>query len=156
MLINRLVEPGIGKRLRDERKRLNLTQDEMAQKLGVSKGTYFQYEKEMSFLNIGVLKSLEDNGVDAYFVLNGGRNLSSFEESSAEELSVEEVISAADLRRAFARLIGHVAEGSGSIDAASLDSILTGILLSQVSVGSQSRLEKSHGPHMARSPGVAG
>jgi len=145
MPFNRLIEPEVGKRLREERSRLRLTQDEMAQKLGIAKGTYFAYEKETSSLDLIALRRLEEAGVDAYFVLNGARDLSSTQES----------LSVSDLRGAFARLICHVAQGSGSIEAATLDSILTGILLSQVSTGSRTKIEESHGPRAKLRDGMA-
>jgi transcriptional regulator with XRE-family HTH domain len=61
-----------GNRLRDERKRLGiLTQDELAEILGVKKNSVVRYEKHNAALDMDQLDLLEDHGFNVPFILWG-------------------------------------------------------------------------------------
>lgn len=63
-----------GERLTQERKRLKLSQANFAKAVGVSISSQKWYESNVRQPNVSYLKSLEDIGVDAFFVLNGRRS----------------------------------------------------------------------------------
>ncbi|MBB5864800.1 helix-turn-helix domain-containing protein [Xanthomonas sp. 3058] len=63
----------VGKRLKDERKRLGLTQDEMATQLGVSRYAQLNFEKDINLPGGAYLLAALDRGVDVLYVLSGQR-----------------------------------------------------------------------------------
>ncbi|VWX62520.1 helix-turn-helix domain-containing protein [Sphingorhabdus sp. 109] len=62
-----------GLRLRQERIRLGLNQQEFGERAGVSKNSISSYEKGERPANVVFLMVLEDIGVDVGFVLTGNR-----------------------------------------------------------------------------------
>ena len=75
MVVNKkmLISDRVGERLREERDRLGLTQAEFGVLLGVSRGTQKNYELGANSLDLRYVAALEENGVDAAFVLTGRR-----------------------------------------------------------------------------------
>jgi transcriptional regulator with XRE-family HTH domain len=63
----------IGERLREERVRLGLTQEELATKAGMGKNSLLAYEKGKTPINIMMLMILGDFGVDLGYVLTARR-----------------------------------------------------------------------------------
>ncbi|MCC4622235.1 helix-turn-helix domain-containing protein [Xanthomonas cassavae CFBP 4642] len=62
-----------GKRLKDERKRLDLTQDELATQLGVTRYAQINFEKDINLPGGAYLLAALDRGVDVMYVLSGHR-----------------------------------------------------------------------------------
>lgn len=60
-----------GLRLREERKRIGLTQAEFAKKLGVSRNTQINYEAMDREPDVKYIARLEEIGVDSKFVVTG-------------------------------------------------------------------------------------
>ncbi|MEB0090054.1 XRE family transcriptional regulator [Pseudomonas sp. CCI4.2] len=69
-----LIADQVGERLREERERLRLTQTEFGALLRVSRGTQKNYELGANSLDLRYVAALEENGVDAGFVLTGRRS----------------------------------------------------------------------------------
>lgn len=63
----------VGKRLKDERKRLGLTQDEMAVQLGLTRYAQLNFEKDINLPGGAYLLAALDRGVDVMYVLSGHR-----------------------------------------------------------------------------------
>lgn len=64
----------IGARLREQRKENGLTQDQIAEKLGISKRTQGNYESGSSDAPAGYLsKVMQDLGFDVNYILTGQR-----------------------------------------------------------------------------------
>ncbi|MCC4600168.1 helix-turn-helix domain-containing protein [Xanthomonas melonis] len=61
----------VGKRLKDERKRLDLTQDELATQLGVTRYAQMNFEKDINLPGGAYLLAALDRGVDVMYVLSG-------------------------------------------------------------------------------------
>ncbi|MBX9298793.1 helix-turn-helix domain-containing protein [Chromobacterium vaccinii] len=64
----------IGDRLREERLRLGLVQQDGQKITGVSYVTYLGYEQGKSFPNAETLNSLHDAGFDVLYIVTGVRN----------------------------------------------------------------------------------
>lgn len=64
---------GVGERLREERMRLSLSQDEIAAVGGVTRRTQVAYESDGRALDAGYLISVRELGVDVLYVLTGER-----------------------------------------------------------------------------------
>lgn len=62
-----------GTRLKEERARLNLTQPQFAEKIGVSKRTVVDWEQEKSSPTIKQLGLMIEMGMEAYYLLNDFR-----------------------------------------------------------------------------------
>ncbi|MGX9732480.1 helix-turn-helix domain-containing protein [Janthinobacterium aestuarii] len=62
-----------GSRLKDERNRKGLTQEELAQALGTSRGTVANCEIGKSFLDMKLLERADQAGVDILFIVTGRR-----------------------------------------------------------------------------------
>lgn len=62
---------GMGKRLRFEREKLGITQEEMAERLGVSDRQYRRYENGTSQMKSNSLFILNDMGVSLDYLCNG-------------------------------------------------------------------------------------
>ncbi|OOW80449.1 transcriptional regulator [Xanthomonas campestris pv. vitiswoodrowii] len=65
----------VGKRLKEERKRLGLTQDEMAVQLGLTRYAQLNFEKDINLPGGAYLLAALDRGVDVMYVLSGHRAL---------------------------------------------------------------------------------
>lgn len=63
---------GFGERLRVERERLKLTQDELAQRCGIKPQTIHQYEKGRTFPTIALIYSLRKFGFNIPYLVSGG------------------------------------------------------------------------------------
>ena len=68
-----LITPGIGKRLRDERKRLKLNQTDFGLQAGISINTQKAYELETSSPTLRYLEAIEKMGVDLAYLITGQR-----------------------------------------------------------------------------------
>lgn len=66
---------GIGKRLRAERERLQLSQEQLAAIAGTNRITPSRYEGGTHLPTIAFLAAIEGAGVDIGFVLDGRRNI---------------------------------------------------------------------------------
>lgn len=76
MAVNKkmLIADRVGERLREERERLGLNQTDFGKLLGVSRGSQKNYELGASSLDLKYVAALEDNGVDAAYVMTGRRS----------------------------------------------------------------------------------
>ncbi|MCC5043170.1 MULTISPECIES: helix-turn-helix domain-containing protein [Xanthomonas] len=63
----------VGKRLKEERKRLGLTQEEMAVQLGLTRYAQLNFEKDVNLPGGAYLLAALDRGVDVMYVLSGHR-----------------------------------------------------------------------------------
>lgn len=70
----------IGKRLAEERKRLNLSQEELGLMGGVKKNAQFQYETDERSPKADYLSAIAQGGVDVTYILTGQHNLKYSEE----------------------------------------------------------------------------
>lgn len=66
--------PDIGVRLREARKRLGLSQDELAQRLGISRRSVINYEAETNPVLLEFLDQLAQLGADIQYILFGNTN----------------------------------------------------------------------------------
>lgn len=66
---------GLGQRLRDERKRLGFTQEQLADQLGVARRTVFNHETDFHPVTVEVLNKLDELGADCFYILFGRRFL---------------------------------------------------------------------------------
>lgn len=64
MISMRKPPAGLPEKLREERKKLHLTQDEMAKRLGVHKQTYWRYEKGMNIPGGGKMDAMVRMGIN--------------------------------------------------------------------------------------------
>lgn len=67
------IVPGFGMRLREERKRLGLNQEEFASLAGIQRLAQSQYEAETREPRLSYLKAIGAGGVDLYYVMFGNR-----------------------------------------------------------------------------------
>lgn len=65
------LKAGYGSRLKEERKRLGYTQEQLAEMTGKKRLTQYHYEKESGDFSIDYLKKAEDAGIDIHYVLFG-------------------------------------------------------------------------------------
>lgn len=73
----------LGERLKTEREKLKLTQDEMAERCLTSKRSYCAYEAGETQPKSEFLKCLSDAGVDILYVLTGQRSIGVLEPDEA-------------------------------------------------------------------------
>lgn len=78
---------GIGDRLLEERRRLNLNQTDMGKLCGVTINTYANYEKGTRYPDAECLANLYAAGVDVLYIVTGTRNNSVL--NNAETLLLE-------------------------------------------------------------------
>ncbi len=78
----------LGDRLRKERERLKLSQDEMGQAGGVNRNTQGKYEKGDRNPDSAYLSALANVGVDVLYVLTGQRLSTSETSLSSEEVEL--------------------------------------------------------------------
>ncbi len=74
---NETFLPGFGERLKEERKRLALNQDEFAERAGVKRLAQLQYEKEAREPRTSYLAAIGAMGVSLSYVIFGKRPLES-------------------------------------------------------------------------------
>ncbi len=79
-----------GERLREERTRLGLKQEEFAQLGGVNRNTQGSYEKNERSPDLNYLSAVAVHGVDVLFVVTGVRLLAAAGSLSAMEASLLE------------------------------------------------------------------
>ncbi len=60
-----------GERLRDEREKIKMSQNEFGKKCGVTKLTQFRYEKSKRSPNIEYWQALHDLGIDIVYIITG-------------------------------------------------------------------------------------
>ncbi len=103
----------IGARLQEERKRLGLNQEQMAEKISISKRTQAAYEAGTSDpSSVYLSKAAAELGLDVLFVVTGARAIAgstTLDLSEAEILHQYRAIPEAD-RQAVHRIIGAMAE----------------------------------------------
>jgi len=80
---NETFVSGFGERLREERKRLGLSQDEFAERVGIKRLAQLQYEKEVREPRTSYLAALGVLGVSLNYLLFGKR-------SSSESMTPDE------------------------------------------------------------------
>lgn len=78
---------GIGDRLLEERRRLNLNQTDMGKLGGVTINTYANYESNKRFPDAECLAKLYAAGVDVLYVISGVRNVATL--SNLDSLLLE-------------------------------------------------------------------
>lgn len=74
MKMNKLFTQGFGERLKEERERLGLSQDDFAAKAGVKRPTQYLYEVEQNSPNYRYLKAIAEIGVDIQYLLYGKKH----------------------------------------------------------------------------------
>lgn len=77
-----------GKRLKEERKRLKLTQPQLAEIAGTTKGTQLLYEKDDMRANSDYLAAIAKVGIDVTYVLTGERGGVNLSDEEAAFLSL--------------------------------------------------------------------
>lgn len=84
----------IGERLREERKRLGLTQSELARRMGVHLNTQSRYEKCVTEPDSTYLDGLRDLGFDVGYIMGWGRKRTPEEilESAREDFKVGQYV----------------------------------------------------------------
>lgn len=60
----------ISHRLREERNRIDKTQDDMAKKFGINIRTWGMYERGKT-MPAAILSELEEEGIDVYYIITG-------------------------------------------------------------------------------------
>lgn len=63
----------IGARIRQERKRLSMTQDDLAQVMGVSRASVATYEADRSSPDLHAMNKARDVGFDVWWILTGSK-----------------------------------------------------------------------------------
>lgn len=81
------LQDGFGLRLRDERVRLSLTQDQLAEKLNVRQQTIYKYEKNITSPDVEVLYALLDLGFDISYLILGHKKTEKFRDIPVEVLT---------------------------------------------------------------------
>ena len=82
------LEKCVGERLREERKRLGSTQDELAQVGGVNRNTQSSYEKADRSPDAKYLAAVAEIGVDVLYVVTGQRLPIPSDSLSADEAAL--------------------------------------------------------------------
>ncbi|MDY7559877.1 helix-turn-helix transcriptional regulator [Pseudomonas sp. 10B1] len=79
---------GIGTRLKEERKRLGLSQTELGVIGGIEPNSQGMYERGQRFPNATYLSSIADSGVDILYVVTGVKKVQAADGISAIETKV--------------------------------------------------------------------
>lgn len=114
------IAHGVGQRMKEERQRLDLTQEEMARRLGISRGTYLSHEKELYPMDVPVLARMPDAGVDLRYVLTGKRSVT----------EIQQGIPADAFHAAREALKQHLLKSNTKLDPPAIDALLLGIAVS--------------------------
>ncbi len=106
----------LGERLREERKRLNLTQPEFASIAGTSKQTLFSWETGKTSPDAQQMAALAAAGVDVLYVLTGNRSPASLGLSEREAKLLDNYRALAEEDRAAIQRWSHaLAESFGTL-----------------------------------------
>lgn len=97
----------IGSRLREERLRMLLTLDDLAEKSGAHKNSLGNYENGKSPINVAMLLILERLGFDIGYVITGRRNDDDLGFGDTELLRLFGMLSHRE-REAVMALLGHL------------------------------------------------
>ena len=91
----------IGQRLREERKRQNLSQEKLADVGGVSRRTLIDWEKGVASPTALALRAFDSEGLDTHYIVSGRRNQSSRSAAGFARQAETEIddIDGADLSR---------------------------------------------------------
>lgn len=81
-----------GERLRYERKRLGLTQSELAKKLGISRNTQVNYEAMNREPDVKYLGRLEELGVNTRYLISGEETVVSEEELQIQADLIHKIV----------------------------------------------------------------
>ena len=95
----------VGERLKQERERLGLTQEQLAQLAGHGKGTQINYEGGKTSPTVDYLLAVAAHGVDTVYVLTGSRSATVGALNAEESLLVDNYRAATDGGRAAARAV---------------------------------------------------
>jgi transcriptional regulator with XRE-family HTH domain len=79
---------GIGTRLKSERKRLDLSQQELGAIGGIEANAQGLYERGKRFPNAGYLGAIAEAGVDVLFVITGTRKVLAVEAVTAGDMKL--------------------------------------------------------------------
>lgn len=105
----------LGERLREERLRLNLKQEDLADKAGTSKNSLAAYELGRTPINAMLLLVLQDLGVDIAYVVTGRRTAGGLNAADAQLLSMLGKLSVRE-RHAVFNLVSTLAGEAIGID----------------------------------------
>ncbi|QHQ16199.1 helix-turn-helix domain-containing protein [Pectobacterium parmentieri] len=109
---------GIGARIREERKKFDLSQSDFAKRAGCSRNAQAVYERDESLPGTAYLLNLINIGVDVWFVLTGNR-FPDIGDVSNDELELIKIYRAAPLAikaAALAALTAGSSATAGSIN----------------------------------------
>ncbi|AZS52085.1 XRE family transcriptional regulator [Entomomonas moraniae] len=84
-----MTENALAGRLKEERKRLDMSQKEIAQKVSVNRETWSRYETAKMLPSTIVLLSAMKFGLDASYVLTGKKSELSYTEKEAKALALK-------------------------------------------------------------------
>jgi transcriptional regulator with XRE-family HTH domain len=90
----------IGGRLKEERKRLGLSQEAAAQAAGVRRRAYVNWEKGVAMPNAEDLAALSTHGADVLYIITGRREQPSLDDIATLTAAIEIIEEALDKRRA--------------------------------------------------------
>lgn len=84
-----MTENALAERLKEERKRLDMSQKEIAQKVSVNRETWSRYETAKMLPSTIVLLSAMKFGLDASYVLTGKKSELSYTTKEAKSLTLK-------------------------------------------------------------------
>lgn len=105
--MSRLLGP-IGERLRDERVRLGLKQEQLAERAGISKNSLGAYERGATAMNVALLLVFQDLKIDIGYVLTGRRTDRSLDTATAQLIEMVGKLSVRE-RQAIFNLVSNLA-----------------------------------------------
>ncbi|POD89693.1 helix-turn-helix domain-containing protein [Pectobacterium odoriferum] len=105
---------GIGARIREERKKFDLSQSDFAKRVGCSRNAQAVYERDESLPGTAYLLNLIDIGVDVWFVLTGNR-FPDIGNVTNDELELIKIYRAAPLAIKAAALAALTAGSSATV-----------------------------------------
>lgn len=76
----------IGERLKEERKRIKITQEELSACLKLTSRTWGSYERGQSTPDAWILSELEKKGIDIYYVITGKKLPIAFDNPDEEKI----------------------------------------------------------------------
>ncbi|PAL25516.1 helix-turn-helix domain-containing protein [Sphingopyxis sp. GW247-27LB] len=105
----------IGERLREERVRLGLKQEELADRTGISKNSLGAYERGATAMNVVMLLVFQDVKIDIGYVLTGRRTDRSLDNITAQLIEMIGKLSVRE-RHAVFNLVSTLAGEAIGID----------------------------------------
>lgn len=90
------MSSSVGSRLREERRKTGLSQEEFARLCGVGKNSQFEYESDKTAPNTNYLARIAEQGADAGYVLTGLRSPDSGDPMATELLQAFVTIGGGD------------------------------------------------------------